>query len=746
MSTKAAAVSANIGWNYLSSASFGLNVSEAWNKYSGKGVSMGVFDDGIVADASLAGALGVSKAVTSVSDTVYGKHGTAVAGLIAAAPDGSGAVGIADGASLTSVEVLGMSNAAIGLQMARAAAFDVTNSSFGWGSMLYVDRGAQAWTNFFNGITAAADHGRHGLGTVQVVAAGNYRTSAGDTNLSNFTNDHHVITVGAVTSEGAVASYSSPGASLLVVAPSNGGATGIVTTDLPGAAGFSAGSTTDVFGGTSAATPEVSAVVALMLEANAGLGWRDVSTILAATAVQLPGSGAVTNGGTHWNGGGMAFSNDTGFGLVDASAAVRLAETWTEQNTSANEATVTVSASGTKVLTASSSISYGFDVAQAVGVESVEITLKGAHPHVGDLTVELVSASGTVSTVLKNVGGNTAFSTYTLDTNAFRGELSAGHWMLKVTDAAGGGTGTFTGATLAIHGDDTPDHTFIFTDAYAGLPGRDTLHDASGLGIINAAATTADTVIDLHAGSTSNIGGKLLHLFADSTFSFAIGGAGDDHLIASEAGGTLIGGGGHNRLTGGAGDDRFVIGDGQNVVDGGQGFDRATFSGKAADWTISRDGDGTLHVSQGTTALDTLHHVERLAFDDHVLAFDIDGDAGQAYRLYHAALDRAPDLDGLNFWIGARDGGATLHAIADGFIQSTEFATRFGTNLSNDAFVTALYENTLGRAPDAEGLAFWTHTMDTALLDHAGVLVSFSESAEFSRLVAPEVHTGILLA
>ena len=85
-----------------------------------------------------------------------------------------------------------------------------------------------------------------------------------------------------------------------------------------------------------------------MLEANPELGWRDVQTILAASARHI---GAISaprlvsletrpwtfNKATTWNGGGYHFSYDYGFGLVDALAAVRLAETWTAQSTSANE-------------------------------------------------------------------------------------------------------------------------------------------------------------------------------------------------------------------------------------------------------------------------------------------------------------------------------------------------------------------------------------------------------------------------
>jgi subtilisin family serine protease len=79
--------------------------------------------------------------------------------------------------------------------------------------------------------------------------------------------------------------------------------------------------------GTSFSSPVVSGVAALMLDANPGLGWRDVQEILAATAGRTGSpAGWSFNGADNWNGGGMHVSHDYGFGLVDAYAAVRVAE------------------------------------------------------------------------------------------------------------------------------------------------------------------------------------------------------------------------------------------------------------------------------------------------------------------------------------------------------------------------------------------------------------------------------------
>ena len=102
----------------------------------------------------------------------------------------------------------------------------------------------------------------------------------------------------------------------------------------------------------------VTGVVSLMYDANAGLGWRDVQSILASSARHVGSDvGGGIAGSEHyawdfnaagtWNGGGQHFSNDYGYGLVDALAAVRLAETWllggaTTAATTANEFTNTM--------------------------------------------------------------------------------------------------------------------------------------------------------------------------------------------------------------------------------------------------------------------------------------------------------------------------------------------------------------------------------------------------------------------
>ncbi|MEO1456662.1 MAG: DUF4214 domain-containing protein [Pseudomonadota bacterium] len=110
--------------------------------------------------------------------------------------------------------------------------------------------------------------------------------------------------------------------------------------------------------------------------------------------------------------------------------------------------------------------------------------------------------------------------------------------------------------------------------------------------------------------------------------------------------------------------------------------------------------------------------------------------------LYEAALDRDGAIDeaGLNFWIDRAGEGLTDEAIAAFFLESDEFAARFGDpdTLSDEAYVTTLYDNVLNRAPDADGFAFWSAVLADSGNDRNALLRAFAESAE-NRANAPVV-------
>jgi hypothetical protein len=167
-------------------------------------------------------------------------------------------------------------------------------------------------------------------------------------------------------------------------------------------------------------------------------------------------------------------------------------------------------------------------------------------------------------------------------------------------------------------------------------------------------------------------------------------------------------------------------------------FLQKTFSVNVGDYTIRGRSASMLAAHLGASA----PNLQTVQFADGQLSFDPAGAAAQVTRLYQAALNRAPDQPGLHNAIGALDYGGSLQDLANSFIGSAEFQTRFGANLSNSAFVTQLYANVLQRGPDSDGLANWTHQLDTGA-SRASILVGFSESAENITDTAMTVQSGI---
>jgi subtilisin family serine protease len=229
---------------------------------------------------------------------------------------------------------------------------------------------------------------------------------------------------------------------------------------------------TNTFNGTSAATPVAAGVVALVLEANPSLGWRDVKNVLASTARQVdPGMAAVTTAlpdgrytvepGWVTNAAGYRFHDWYGFGAVDADAAVELARAYEPDQLGALRETGPLAGSvagGGAIPDASVAGAKG-EVTLASGsglvVESVQVEVQLDHPALGDLGIGLTSPSGTRSVLLNafnGFGSSDGVATLSLASNAFFGEAGAGTWRLEVVDAVAGKTGRLVGWTLRIGG------------------------------------------------------------------------------------------------------------------------------------------------------------------------------------------------------------------------------------------------------------------------------------------------------
>ena len=197
-------------------------------------------------------------------------------------------------------------------------------------------------------------------------------------------------------------------------------------------------------------------------------------------------------------------------------------------------------------------------------------------------------------------------------------------------------------------------------------------------------------------------------------------------------------------VIGTAANEQISDGIGSDTIDGGPGFDTVIYNCNKDSFTLVRTTAGW-SISSTAEGIDTVANVERIRFSDKTLALDISGNAGQAYRLYRAAFNRVPDNGGLKFWINALDNGASLRDVAIGFMSSPEFKGLYGTNPTNEAFVTSLYTNILNRAPDPDGYNYWVNTLNQKVLTPADVLMLLSESPENQSGVIGAILNGIEL-
>ena len=107
-----------------------------------------------------------------------------------------------------------------------------------------------------------------------------------------------------------------------------------------------------------------------------------------------------------------------------------------------------------------------------------------------------------------------------------------------------------------------------------------TIYDSGGNDTLDCSGYSTAQTIDLHAGAFSSVGGLVnnIGIALNAMIENAIGGSGNDTLIANDLGCTLTGGGGNDTLTGGAGIDRLIGGIGVDTLSGGGGVDTFAFA------------------------------------------------------------------------------------------------------------------------------------------------------------------------
>ncbi len=465
---------------YGAGGGFDINVEQAWQTTKGEGINVLVVDSGLDylhsdlrgyeydsgdPDDDTLGHHGGGAAVR----IPLGQHGTAVTGIIAARDNDVGTRGVAPRATVygytVPLSILKVSELRAARPDAAVYKADTTAVSSNSWSVIVPGYHGPVDAEWLAAVEEGLTSGYGGKGVVYVWLAGNGHLPSTDTsgrqssqaNLEEMKTHYGVTVACGVNYNDVRSSFSELGANLWVCAPSNDAdesLPGILSTDLH--------NRYVEFGGTSAATPIVSGIAALIRGANSTLTWRDVKLILAGSARKNDTSN------TGWAQGALkygsstdqySFNHEYGFGVVDAGAAVTLAADWTNLPSFLNisaSATAEMAIPDPPVGGTASAVSSSVTLGSSVEfVEYMAIELTFNHQDFCDLLVELVSPSGTTSTLLFPFtpgGCNPANDTWRLGSARHLGESAGGTWTLRITDAANGSTGTFKSWKLTAYG------------------------------------------------------------------------------------------------------------------------------------------------------------------------------------------------------------------------------------------------------------------------------------------------------
>lgn len=304
------------GLKNTTNAGYDINVEGAWTITTGSGIKIAIVDDNIDPNHS-----DLSPNIDYSSyDTVTGgtctylegwRHGTGVAGIVAAKGNNYlQMAGVAYDSKIMRVRIIygeegtSAEQSASGISWAYSNGAEVINCSWG------VEDVDSPIAILESAIVNAMTYGRNGKGTVVVFSPGNSGSSNAEY-PSYF--DARILVTGAINNSGHRPYYATYGAVLDVVAPGQS----ILTTS-PG------NDITTDFGGTTAAAPHVSGVAALMLAANPDLTREEVVRIIEMAAKKINASGSYTYYQVQNRFNGL-WNNEMGYGLVDATAAVSVA-------------------------------------------------------------------------------------------------------------------------------------------------------------------------------------------------------------------------------------------------------------------------------------------------------------------------------------------------------------------------------------------------------------------------------------
>lgn len=456
-------------------------VTKVWDMgYTGKGVVVTIMDDGLewnhtdlfdnyAPDASYDFNDDDSDPFPRYDSLNYNNHGTRCAGEVAmVANNKKCGVGVAYDAKVGGIRMLDgdVIDALESISLAfNVEGIDVFSAS--WGPTddgRTVDGPKQlALEALHKGVT----RGRRGLGTIYVWASGNGGSKGDNCNCDGYASSPYTLSVSSASQRGRFPYYGEKCASTMAATYSSGAYTDqkIATSDLHNQC-------TTEHTGTSASAPLAAGIIALVLQANPSLTWRDVQHLVAWTSDFEP---LKDNRGWKRNAVGLLYNSRFGFGLLDAHEMTKAALNWTNvpqqtlrsvqprpqhrfpiQLKSGQEASVT------------------FEVEDASGTQNRMHSLEHVQVHVdieysrrGGLDAYLESPSGSVSVLLfrraKDIS-RMGFRNWTFLTVHFWGENPTGLWKVVFRDKYGKGqSGSINSVSLTLRGTEGPPRFLVAT-------------------------------------------------------------------------------------------------------------------------------------------------------------------------------------------------------------------------------------------------------------------------------------------
>lgn len=421
-----------------------VNVKNVWyDGIRGKGITVAIVDDGLDYESQdLADNFNADGLWDFNDNNPLPKprlfddyHGTRCAGEVAGVKNDVCGIGVAYEAKVSGIRIL--SGKITSEEEAAAMIYGLD----------YNDIYSCSWGPTDNGRTVAApekivkkaivkgvQEGRKGKGALYVFASGNGGRVGDQCNFDGYTNSIYSITVGAIDYQGKHPDYAERCSAVMVVTYSSGSGEHIHTTDIHKKC-------TTIHGGTSAAAPLAAGILALALEANPELTWRDMQYVTAKAAVPVNED----DGEYQQIALGHKYSHKYGFGKLDAEQLVKVAKEWKNVKPQAwfysdvvnvdEKATGPIDANSETLTSSCTVTKEDLEVMNLEKVEHVTVTVNINSGYRGKIDVKLISPSGVVSKLAwfrEMDNSERGLVDWTFMSVAHFGEDGLGEWKLEV--------------------------------------------------------------------------------------------------------------------------------------------------------------------------------------------------------------------------------------------------------------------------------------------------------------------------